>query len=768
MKSRDLVADLDYIGNIILSVIGWTIAFFVFWFFVLLVIKIYKETSEASYTSKSDVYNKVPFSKTANRTTQDEAKQHSIFIAIMCTVGFVVFVLYAFLSQPYWNRFSTFVYVHLVLLAIFAVFYIIYRLFRRKLTVNLEANVATNIAGSVAYDIKSMTGQPAILSRVQAITNQVTTTYRQQVEDWLLKATFAHIEKEAKVRSHVLLEEARQYSTLNRKKEEHLRLAEKLEKSLDGVADQKRMLGYWFTKASTVVQSTVPYFPKSDNHSAVTFTTNLFDLVPDKLDYISKVTSYAPNVSPPDRRMSEEEVYEKYVKGTFIEPLLNMPVEYGLPEDARFEHTWLLASSGAGKTELLSYLVSRDFDAVRSNKASIVVMDSQGELIRQIRDLKIFAKDQPLEGKLVVIEPDPEYPLALNIFDLGRDRIKDYSAREQERLTNHTIELMTYVFDAMMGEAGKMTPKQTTLYRYIIRLLVSVPNATIKTFAQLLEPNGLEPYEEYVDQLSSSGQAFFRNQFNDHKLYGNTKQEVGWRLANMLEHNTFDKMFSSPKTKLDLFTELNSSKVILINTDLDLLGAERTNLFGRFFIALLLSASQERASVAKGDRLPVYAYIDEASDYIASDHKIATILDQARKMKIAMLLAHQRTKQIKNPNVLDALKTTSIRIASTDNPDDASIVAKTMNTYPEFISQQPKYHFGLFVRQHTPAPLSLTIPHLAFENAARMSAEEKQELLQDMRARYAISPEDIGDEVYKAPRKQEPDDDDGGLEPSGL
>ena len=105
-------------------------------------------------------------------------------------------------------------------------------------------------------------------------------------------------------------------------------------------------------------------------------------------------------------------------------------------------------------------------------------------------------------------------------------------------------------------------------------------------------------------------------------------------------------MFSQPTSKLDLFTELNSAKVILVNTDKELLKDEGTEIFGRFIIAMLLQASQERAALERKDRLPVYAFIDECQDYIESDKKITTILDQARKMNIGMTLANQRTSQL--------------------------------------------------------------------------------------------------------------------------
>lgn len=451
-----------------------------------------------------------------------------------------------------------------------------------------------------------------------------------------------------------------------------------------------------------------------------------------------------------------------YLKDT---PLLQIfqdaTVPFTIPDKPRFEHGWILAPQGTGKTQLIQFLISCDLEKVARDEASIVVMDSQGDLIDQISSLKEFAPDGPLHDKLVVIEPDIDYPLALNIFDMGKDRLDSYSARDREQLTNNTIDLLTYVFDALLGEGGMMTTKQSTLYRYVIRLLMEVPDATLVTFGDVLKvskPEELEPYQVHIKKLHRPARDFFETQYC-HRQFNDTKAQVAWRLANMLENTVFERMFSFPRSKLDLFTELNSSKIILINTDRALLGEERTAVFGRFFIAMLLSAAQERATLQRSNRLPVFCYIDEAHDYISHDTKITRILDQARKMNISMMLAHQRTKQIAVPNVLDALATTSVKFASTDNANDARMLAKSMNTDEAFIASQRDRHFALHVRRQTPRAISVKVPFFVLENRDHMSSEERAAVRARMREKYAAKyvtpPTDKADARDEAVRTSE-------------
>ncbi len=138
----------------------------------------------------------------------------------------------------------------------------------------------------------------------------------------------------------------------------------------------------------------------------------------------------------------------------------------------------------------------------------------------------------------------------------------------------------------------------------------------------------------------------------------------------------------------------------------------------------------------RGSRLPVFCYFDEAQDYFASDPHITRILDQARKMNISMMLSHQRIKQIKEPNVLDALATTSVKFASTDNAHEAGLLAKSMQCPSDFIARQPLQHFALHIRRHTERAVSVKVPFLVLEKRPHMSAKERQEVTDIMRSKY--------------------------------
>jgi hypothetical protein len=80
------------------------------------------------------------------------------------------------------------------------------------------------------------------------------------------------------------------------------------------------------------------------------------------------------------------------------------------------------------------------------------------------------------------------------------------------------------------------------------------------------------------------------------------------------ENDTLAQMFSNAENKLDLFNALNRGSVVLIYTAKEFL-KDTSELFGRFFIALLAQAVQERAVLPQGKRMSTFFYIDEAQDY---------------------------------------------------------------------------------------------------------------------------------------------------------
>jgi hypothetical protein len=144
------------------------------------------------------------------------------------------------------------------------------------------------------------------------------------------------------------------------------------------------------------------------------------------------------------------------------------------------------------------------------------------------------------------------------------------------------------------------------IFRYLARLLMTVPGATIRTLMGFMEdPQTTRPY---LSRLDPTSQHFFQTQFFS-KAFDNTRQQILTRLWGVLANTVLERMFSNEKNRLDLFEAMNRGGLILINTAKDLLKQDGCEILGRFFIALLSQAAQERAAIPEDLRTSTFCIL---------------------------------------------------------------------------------------------------------------------------------------------------------------
>ena len=427
------------------------------------------------------------------------------------------------------------------------------------------------------------------------------------------------------------------------------------------------------------------------------------------------------------------------------------PRPFVFPPDARFEHTHIVAGTGHGKTQLLQTMILDDVEKVRAGQASIIVIDSQGDMIRNILTM---ASMRELSDRLVLIDPtDIDFPPALNLFDFGLDRMKGYDRLEQERLLNGAIDLYEYLFGALLG--AELTQKQGVFFGYLARLMMAVPGATIKTLMDFLEdPEQARPYFTKLDKLSRH---FLETQFFS-SAYSSTRQQILTRLWGVVSNSILEKMFNNARNKVNLFSAMNTGSIILINTAKDLLKTERCAILGRFFIALICQAAQERATIAVSKRRSTYVYIDEAHDYF--DERMENLLNQARKYMVGLVLAHQNLDQFDQKLRATVMSSTSIKLVGGLSDKDANAFAREMRCAPDFLQGMRKFRghttFAAYVKNHTPEPFPLSVPFGVMEDQPRLTSADYAELMRRNRQRYSAreeTPPPVKDWMVPRPRK---------------
>ena len=506
-----------------------------------------------------------------------------------------------------------------------------------------------------------------------------------------------------------------------------------------------------------VTQFTQPLGQTVQNVIAPFFQDNdymHFKALRQRLDANLAATHRTNPVFPVDYK--GDDVVDTYLRGTFLKELFRIRTPFTIPDERRFEHSHMVAGSGHGKTQTLQYLIAKDLEAVARGDRTVVVIDSQADLINTILRAKVLPPE-----RIVLIDPeDIGWPVCLNLFSVGQERLDSYDPLERERLANSIIELYDLVLGSLLS-AG-MTAKQSVVFRYVTRLMFHIPDATIHTLRELMEPGGTEKYREHIAKLEGTPRRFFETEF-DSKEFANTKTQVLRRLYGVLENQTFERMFSHPQSKFDMFTEMNAGKLILINTAKSLLKEQGTEIFGRFFIALIAQAAQERATLPDWDRLPVMVYIDEAQDYF--DQNIGIILSQARKYRVGMVMAHQYLGQLSG-GLQEAFEAnTSIKLAGGVSARDARAMAGQMSADPQMIQQQPKGSFATYVRGLTDRAVAMSFPFFVLEKMPRATRKEIEVIRQQCREAYAepwspmVSPEQLPDEdAPEPPQENDPND----------
>jgi len=442
-------------------------------------------------------------------------------------------------------------------------------------------------------------------------------------------------------------------------------------------------------------------------------------------------------VAPPAQKgKSPTELARMYLAGTPLLSVLELPVPFHIPEEARFEHCHIVGGTGHGKTQLMQRMIHADLIVAQQERRSVVVIDSQGDLINKLVRLALFDPDAPdsLADRLVLIDPaDIDFPAALNLFDAHLERLQGYRAVDRERVLNGII-------DAMLG--AELTQKQGVIFRYLARLMVTIPGATIHTLMRLMEDG--KPFKPHMEKLEGSARYFFETEFF-HPSFAATKKQILKRLWGVLSTPAFERMFAQEANKLDLFEAMNDGKIIFVSTAKDLLKSDGSALLGRFFIAMLAQAALERSTIPAEDRTPTFVYVDEAQEYF--DDSIETILNQARKYRVGLTLAHQTLDQL-SPRLRSAIHSnTSLKCVGGVSAKDARALADELHTTSDFIESMKRRHgrseFAVWLKQMTPQAIRLSVTLGFLERQPLLTEEALEEVLDVNRERYCGTLDDV-------------------------
>jgi hypothetical protein len=361
-----------------------------------------------------------------------------------------------------------------------------------------------------------------------------------------------------------------------------------------------------------------------------------------------------------------------------------------LPDDTRFAGMWAVAPQGRGKTTLLHTMVAGDIE----KDAAIILMDSKGDLIEP------FLRLGSIRDRLIVVGPDN--PVGLNPLDIPHTDI------------NKAVDNLEYLFSSLLE--FKLTATQSMLLKAVLRALVTVfDKPTLETFRDVLA-NGPAKYRAQIDKLDPDLKDFFNKEFETENIK-HRRQEVLQRLRLLLDHDVMRKMLLAPFTTFHIGKAMDQGKFIILDNSKGKLGEQAAEFLGRFFIAQVLAAAQERSFRPENTKKPVYFYIDEAHTVISRDEKITTVLHECRSQKIALILAHQETTQLSD-TVLSAVQNCAIRFGNPD--DEAPKLARSLRADVETLRKLKRGQFVGYIRDFSASGLVLDVEQTDFSSLPQL------------------------------------------------
>ena len=292
-----------------------------------------------------------------------------------------------------------------------------------------------------------------------------------------------------------------------------------------------------------------------------------------------------------------------------------------LPERDRSRNTYICASIGSGKSELVKLLIHA---YVVQPETAVVLLDPSGRTANECRF-------HELGDRLVWVDPNlsESHTPTINPFEVRGFR----SARQERRVKDvHTQEVVG-VIEQMLGSA--VTDNMRAVLSYAIRALLDVPGATFETLEELMLGNR-EVHERCKASSSESASRFFRQTFSN-QSYSVSRNAIATKLqATVLISDTFKHLTCGPTT-VNLEELIEQRKVIVFRMTKGSTGGQVMLAFSRLVMAMLLSIALRRDEVEDESTLtPVHCFIEEAQNYLVPS--LFTALAETRKFRFMQTL----------------------------------------------------------------------------------------------------------------------------------
>ncbi len=332
-----------------------------------------------------------------------------------------------------------------------------------------------------------------------------------------------------------------------------------------------------------------------------------------------------------------------------------------LGDDDRLRHAYIIGQTGTGKSVLLENLVLQDMAAGKG----FALVDPHGETAEKV--LSRIPEDR-LDDVIYFNPGNMEYPMGLNIFEHENED-------KQDSLIQEAIAMLYKLYDP--NRQGMMGSRYEHIFRNAAKLVMADPaGGTFIDIPKLF--NDRQFVEQKLQHVTDRTVIdFWRKEMVDlarSSEFGDLKNWFVSKFGAFLSNSMMRNIIGQNKSSFDFRQIMDEGKMMIINLSLGRTGELNMNLLGLLFVAKFQMAAMSRADVAESERPDFTLYVDEFQNF--ATESFANIFSEARKYRLALVVANQHTTQLTDEIRHSVLGNVSTAISFRINADDAENMIK--------------------------------------------------------------------------------------------
>lgn len=303
----------------------------------------------------------------------------------------------------------------------------------------------------------------------------------------------------------------------------------------------------------------------------------------------------------------------------------NKRVKFGIRSEDRRRHIHLIGKTGMGKTTILENMVLDDIQAGRG----LCYIDPHGDSVEKFLD---FIPTSRINDVVYFNPSDLEYPVAFNMLETVNPDLKHIVASG-----------LVAIFKKLWADTWG--PRLEYLLRNAILALLDSPGSTLLGIMRILTDKAYRQkvIEKVKDPMVKS---FWVDEFSRYpdkfqvEAISPIQNKVGQFLSNFLIRNIVGQV----KSTFDIRQIMDEGKILLLNLSKGRMGEDTSALLGAMMITQIQLAAMGRVNTPEEERKDFYLYVDEFQNF--ATESFATILSEARKYHLNLVIAHQYIEQL--------------------------------------------------------------------------------------------------------------------------